>query len=113
MRWTACINPNLPSLHPGIINYIMQKMAGLALYFFQKRVGEVSLSADSSTSRKMRENPKFYTDWLYPKVRQYYNYRGWEMGEVPSLIAMAPDTSLEAPDAGTHSICAHEAQIEA
>jgi hypothetical protein len=84
----ACVDPNLPQLHPGIINFVIKKMAGLALYFFQKRVSEVAKTEDSSTSSKMRENPHFYTDWLFPKVQQYYEHRGWEMGVVPSLIAI-------------------------
>lgn len=82
----ACVDPNLPQLHPGVINFVIKKMAGLALYFFQKRVSEVAKTEQSSTSLKMRENPSFYTHWLFPKVRDYYEHRGWEMGEVPSLI---------------------------
>jgi hypothetical protein len=59
----ACVDPHLP-LHPAIINFVVKKMAGLALYLFQKRVAEVARVSDCSTAIKMRQNKEFYRDGL-------------------------------------------------
>ena len=96
----ACINPNVP-LHQGLVNFVIKKMAGLALYFFQKRVSMVAHSEESSTSSKIQENVHFYTDWLLPKVRQYYYKKGWEMGNLPCLRSLGTEVE-SASNQGHH-----------
>ncbi len=85
----ACVDPKIP-LHQTLVNFVIKKMAGLALYFFQKRVREVAHTVDSSTSRKIQQNSTFYTLWLLPKVRHYYDLQGWDMGSLPCLGQLAP-----------------------
>ena len=85
----ACVDPKIP-LHQALVNFVIKKMAGLALYFFQKRVSEVAHSVDNSTSRKIQQNSTFYTEWLLPKVRHYYDLQRWDMGGLPCLGQLAP-----------------------
>ena len=86
----ACVEPRVP-LHETLINFVIKKMAGLALYFFQKRVSEVAHSVDNSTSRNIRQNSAFYTEWLLPKVKRYCDSQRWDMGGLPCLGQLAPE----------------------
>mmetsp|Transcript_1827 Transcript_1827/g.3271 ORF Transcript_1827/g.3271 Transcript_1827/m.3271 type:complete len:407 (-) Transcript_1827:243-1463(-) len=80
------VNPKvlLPQM---VINFLIKKMAGVFLYFLQKKA--IALSEETEMSSKhaerMHSNTEFYVDWLLPVVRAYCQHKGWAQFSVNLL----------------------------
>lgn len=64
----ADINPNCP-LPASLLNFVIRKLAGLVLHWFQKQVIKVSQDHNCEHAHRIRENKDFYSRWLLPRLR--------------------------------------------
>jgi hypothetical protein len=75
---TCEVDPKL-SLPQFVINFVMQKLAGVLLYILTRQALHIAGGTeDTSYEDKIRANVGFYVDWLLPKFRGYMTHRGWE-----------------------------------
>lgn len=75
---TCQIDPKL-SLPQFVINFVMQKLAGVLLYILTKQALRISGDSENTLyADKIRSNVAFYVDWLLPKFRNYMTHQGWE-----------------------------------
>jgi hypothetical protein len=52
-----------------VVNYLVTKVAGLFLFFFQKQARTVVENATCEHAERIRSNATFYRDWVLPKIR--------------------------------------------
>lgn len=80
----ACVDPKAP-LPQVIVNFIMKKAAGLALYLLQSQAKKVVDDPGCEHGRRMRANTAFYSDWLLRKYRAYCADKQWEQPVIAAL----------------------------
>ena len=73
----ACLDPHA-ALPRTIVNFVIRNIAGLFLYYFEKQVHKVGKTQDCPYKTKVQNSPEFYQEWLTPKLKEYYNKKGWE-----------------------------------
>lgn len=110
-RFTAIIHVNSPSsaattivckvdprtiLPHAVVNLVVRNLAGLMLWFFQKKVQEVVISPEGDVARRIRSNPSFYKQWLLPKLLSYCQFRGWEAVHPRYFEEESADSTLPA-----------------
>jgi hypothetical protein len=72
------IDPNLGFLPQSIIDFCMKRMCGVLLARLQAAARKVVKDpVKNPHSRRMREDVRFYRDWLHPKFREYCEELGW------------------------------------
>eukprot|EP01035_Chromulina_nebulosa_P018040 gene18040-23682_t len=79
----AIINILSPNTAKTIIT--AKNIAGVGLYLFQQQSYKVSKNPDCSHSHRIQQSTEFYLDWLYPKLRDYCNSKGWGAPVVAAL----------------------------
>jgi len=90
----AHLDFNAP-LPASIVNYLVTKVAGLFLYFFQRQSrsiiqhNEDELKGPSHKTNehaeRIRSNEGFYKHWVLPKIQALCRQKGWAAPSVPSL----------------------------
>ena len=77
-RMVVNIDPNLPLLPQSLIDFCMKRMCGVLLARLQVAAGRVLKDpVKNCHARRMREDVRFYRDWLLPKFRMYCDELGW------------------------------------
>lgn len=72
------IDPNLHFLPQSLIDFCMKRMCGVMLARLQAAATKVVKDPIRNPhSRRMREDVRFYRDWLLPKFRTYCDELGW------------------------------------
>ena len=82
-----------PKLHlpQSLIDFFMKKVAGLMLYFLQKKASNVSKNPNGSHWNCIVEDNDFYRDWLLPKFEKQCRSMNWEMPNVAALSKPGSD----------------------
>jgi hypothetical protein len=77
-RMVVNINPNLHFLPQSLIDFVMKRMCGVLLGRLQAAARKVLKDpVKNPHARRMREDVRFYRDWLLPKFRVYCDELGW------------------------------------
>jgi len=72
------IDPNLHFLPQSLIDFCMKRMCGVLLGRLQAAARKVMKDpVKNPHARRMREDVRFYRDWLLPKFRTYCDELGW------------------------------------
>lgn len=66
-----------------VIDFIMKRMCGILLSRLQASARKVVKDpVKNAHARRMREDVRFYRDWLLPKFQLYCEELGWQMPKV-------------------------------
>jgi hypothetical protein len=77
-RMVVNIDPNLHFLPQSLIDFCMKRMCGVLLARLQAAARKVLKDpVRNPHARRMREDVRFYRDWLLPKFRTYCEELGW------------------------------------
>ncbi|KAL3795525.1 hypothetical protein HJC23_009238 [Cyclotella cryptica] len=90
------IDPNLHFLPQSLIDFCMKRMCGVMLARLQVAATKVVKDPIKNPhSRRMREDVRFYRDWLLPKFRTYCDELGWDMPPVKAFEVSEEDLKAE------------------
>ncbi|KAL7522504.1 hypothetical protein ACHAWX_007190 [Stephanocyclus meneghinianus] len=90
------IDPNLHFLPQSLIDFCMKRMCGVMLARLQAAATKVVKDPIRNPhSRRMREDVRFYRDWLLPKFRTYCDELGWDMPPVKAFEVSEEDLKAE------------------
>ncbi|KAL7543423.1 hypothetical protein ACHAXR_012704 [Thalassiosira sp. AJA248-18] len=90
------VDPNLHLIPQFMIDFCMKRMCGILLSRLQvvaRRV--VKDPIKNAHARRMREDVRFYRDWLFPKFQMYCNELGWQMPKVGAFEIEEDDLQAE------------------
>lgn len=77
-RMVVNVDPNLHFLPQSLIDFCMKRMCGVLLARLQAAARKVLKDpVRNPHARRMREDVRFYRDWLLPKFRTYCEELGW------------------------------------
>jgi hypothetical protein len=77
-RMVVNVDPNLHFLPQSLIDFCMKRMCGVLLARLQAAARKVLKDpVRNPHARRMREDVRFYRDWLLPKFRTYCDELGW------------------------------------
>lgn len=77
-RMVVNVDPNLHFLPQSMIDFCMKRMCGVLLAKLQAAARRVLKDpVKNPHARRMREDVRFYRDWLLPKFRSYCDELGW------------------------------------
>jgi len=89
----ANLDLNIPLLPQSLINFCMKKMCGTMLHKLQSAALKTANDPLKSIhARRIREDSKFYKEWLMLRAEQYCIAMGWK---IPSIEALAIEVDLE------------------
>ncbi|KAL3781388.1 hypothetical protein ACHAW5_010284 [Stephanodiscus triporus] len=95
-RMVFNIDPNLQLMPNFVIDFAMKRMCGIILSRLQAMARKaVNDPVKNPHARRIREDVRFYRDWLYPKFRLYCDERGWQMPKVGALEIEVNDLKAE------------------
>ena len=90
------IDPNLHFIPQSLIDFCMKRMCGVLLSRLQATARKVVKDpVKNPHSRRMREDVRFYRDWLLPKFRLYCDELGWTMPTVGAFEVSEEDLKAE------------------
>mmetsp|Transcript_17203 Transcript_17203/g.35921 ORF Transcript_17203/g.35921 Transcript_17203/m.35921 type:complete len:1023 (-) Transcript_17203:21-3089(-) len=86
------VDPNLNFIPQYLIDFCMKRMCGVLLSRLQATARKVVKDPIKNPhSRRMREDVRFYRDWLLPKFRIHCDQLGWTMPPVAALSVSEED----------------------
>ena len=90
------IDPNLQLMPQFVIDFAMKRMCGIILSRLQAMARKVVKDpVKNPHARRIREDVRFYRDWLYPKFRRYCDELGWQMPKVGAFEIEVDDLLAE------------------
>ena len=90
------IDPNLQLMPQFVIDFAMKRMCGIILSRLQAMARKVVKDPIKNPhARRIREDVRFYRDWLYPKFRRYCDELGWQMPKVGAFEIEVDDLEAE------------------
>ena len=90
------IDPNLQLMPQFVIDFAMKRMCGIILSRLQAMARKVVKDpVKNPHARRIREDVRFYRDWLYPKFQRYCDELGWQMPKVGAFEIEVDDLLAE------------------
>ena len=90
------IDPNLQLMPQFVIDFAMKRMCGVILSRLQAMARKVVKDpVKNPHARRIREDVRFYRDWLYPKFQRYCDELGWQMPKVGAFEIEVDDLLAE------------------
>ena len=90
------VDPNLTFIPQSLIDFCMKRMCGVLLSRLQATARKVVKDPIKNPhSRRMREDVRFYRDWLLPKFRRHCEELDWTMPAVGALSVSEEDLKAE------------------
>ena len=90
------IDPNLQLMPQFVIDFAMKRMCGIILSRLQAMARKVVKDpVKNPPARRIREDVRFYRDWLYPKFQRYCDELGWQMPKVGAFEIEVDDLLAE------------------
>jgi hypothetical protein len=95
-RMVVNIDPNLKLLPQNVVDLYTRRVGGILLLRLQAAARKIIADPRRNAhARRMRLDPKFYSDWLLPKFHMYCNELGWDM---PRVSAFEVHRTLDSDD---------------